>query len=252
MIKNTLQKSSHFLLLSFFGACYLFFGASANAQTTPSPTCQPLYGGGAYNCSSKNLSVDKTVQDPQSGVFVQNLGVNDAHYSPESTVTFRVLVKNTSNQALKNITIKDTLPKYLTYTSGEGKYDNTTKTLTITLASLDGGKSKSYDIKAKVAKIQDLPQDQSVSCLTNQTNVKTGDQSASDNVSFCLQRQATVGTSNITYPTPTVTKGGQVVYPVTTNQTITRTPPTGPEALALFALAPLAGLGQFLRRKASK
>ncbi len=222
----------------------------ALAATTPTPTCKPLFGGGIYNCNGSKLTVDKTVQDVQSGSFVQNLGVNDAHYSPESTVAFRIVVKNPSSDTIKNITVKDTLPQYVTYATGDGKYDSATKSLTITLASLPGGKTQTYDIKAKVANIKDLPQDQAVMCLTNQVIVKNADQTISDNAQFCIQRQATVG--NTTQTTQNTSKGGQVVYPVTVNQTVKKTPPTGPEALALIALAPAGLFGAFLRRKAGK
>jgi uncharacterized repeat protein (TIGR01451 family) len=231
------------LLASITLGISLFVSATVHAAAAPTPTCQPIFGGGKYTCSTGSLTVDKTVQDVQSGAFVQNLGVNDAHYSPESTVTFRIIVKNPGNDTIKNITIKDTFPKYLTYTSGEGKYDSGSRALTIPLGSLAGGKSQSYDIKAKVAKVQDLPQDQSVICLTNQALVKTADQTISDNAQFCIQRQASVGTSPLktnTQPltTTSTSKGGQIVYPVTTNQTITKTPPTGPPFSSSFLFSP--------------
>lgn len=249
--------------LAFIASTFLLSSASfTNAATTPTPTCKPIFGGGSYNCTSNGLTVDKTVQDAQSGVFVQNLGINDSHFTPESTITFRIIVKNTSSESINSITLKDTFPQYITYTSGDGKYDSSSKSLTISLSSLKKGESKQYDIKAKVAKVQELPQDQSVICLTNQALAKSSDQTISDNTQFCVQRQAGVTViptnttkGNVVNPTPTipsVSKGGQVVYPITVNQSVTKTPSTGPEALALFALAPAGLLGSFLRRKAAK
>ena len=49
-------------------------------------------------------------------------------------------------------------------------------------------------------------------------------------------------------PTPqkTQTKGGQTVAPASTVKT---TPPTGPEALGLISLIPMAAAGFYLRRK---
>lgn len=237
-----------FLLASLSLGLTFFTFTSVFAATTPTPTCQPIFGGGTYTCNGGTLTVDKTVQDVQSGSFVQNLGVNDAHYSPEATVTFKIQVKNTGTSTIKNITIKDTFPQYTSYASGTGKYDSAAKTLTITLSSLDGGKTQSYEIKGKVVKLAELPQDQSIVCATNQVSVRTTDQSISDTAQFCIQRQAAVGGNpNGT----TITKGGQIVYPVNTNTKVTKTPPTGPEALALFALAPAGLLGTFLRRKAT-
>ena len=47
--------------------------------------------------------------------------------------------------------------------------------------------------------------------------------------------------------TPTQTKGGQTIYPVSQSKT---TPSTGPETWAIVALIPLGGIGMLLRNKA--
>jgi hypothetical protein len=57
--------------------------------------CSPSYG--AYNSCIPvtSLIINKTVQDPKTKTFVENLSNTDTRYSPESVVPFKVTVKNT-------------------------------------------------------------------------------------------------------------------------------------------------------------
>ncbi|MBI5044826.1 MAG: DUF11 domain-containing protein [Candidatus Levybacteria bacterium] len=205
-------------------------------------TCEPTYGGGT-NCVTTKILIDKSVKNPQSGQFVDNLTINDPKYAPNDTVSFQLKVTNTSDQALSNVSVTDVLPSHLTYVSGisGGSYDNSTKTLTFNAGDFKVNESKTFTLNAKIAQASDLPADQGILCETNQSFVAVNNVQNQDNAQVCIQKP-TLGT------TSTMTKGGQVVYP---SPNAKATPKTGAEMLALFALIPSSIGGLILRRKTS-
>jgi|SRR3989344_727306 len=210
------------------------FVGVAKADTS----CQPIYGGGQTCIQVGNLLVNKTVKNPQSGAFVDNLSVNDPKYAPSSTVTFKITVTNTGSGNISKATVKDTLPNFVTFVSGPGSFDANTKVLTFEVGNLGAGQSQTFDIQAKVADSGSLPADQGITCVVNQVSGTADSMQSSDNAQFCVEKLV-LG----------VTKGGLKVFPA---PQVTTTPPTGPEMFALIGLIPAGGFGMFLRRKTSK
>lgn len=209
-------------------------------KTSASSSCQPIYGGGETCVQVGNISINKTVKNPSTGSFVDNLSVNDPKYSPTSTVNFQITVTNTGNGNISSTTVKDTFPNYVTFVSGpkDGKFDSNSKVLTFTVGNLAAGASQTFDVSAKVADQGSLPADQGVTCVVNQVNATSNDnQQSSDNSQFCIEK-----------PTPT-TKGGLKVFPA---PAVVTTPSTGPEMLPLIGLIPSGLFGIFLRRKSLK
>ena len=95
---------------------------------TPTPTgtsCNPTYGQGG-TCETTIITLDKKVAHPQTGTFVDNLGVNDPKFAAEQSVPFKLTVTNTGTASVSAVTVKDTLPSYVTYESG-GSYDSTNR-----------------------------------------------------------------------------------------------------------------------------
>lgn len=205
-------------------------------------TCQPTYGGGT-NCVTTKIIIDKTVKNPQTGQFVDNLNINDPKYAPNDTVAFQLKVTNTSDQALSGVKVTDILPAHLTYVSGVAgaTYDNSTKTLTFNAGDFKVSESKTFTVNAKIDQASSLPADQGIVCETNQSFVSVNDTQNQDNAQVCIQKP-TLGT------TSTMTKGGQVVYPAPKAKS---TPKTGAEMLTLFAIIPSSIGGLILRRKTS-
>src|SRR3989344_1052804 len=118
-------------ILSLFLSSVLFFAVSVSANADSS--CQPIYGGGETCVQVGNVFVNKTVQNPQSNSFVDNLGVNDPKYSPSSNVTFHITVTNNGGNTISKITVKDILPQFVNFVSGPGSFDSNSKTLTFEL-----------------------------------------------------------------------------------------------------------------------
>jgi uncharacterized repeat protein (TIGR01451 family) len=246
-------------LLLIVAAALLYPGV-ASAQTN----CQPLYGGGETCVQAPNISINKLVKHPNENRFVDNLGVNDPKFGPDSTVNFRLEVKNTSNNALTNIRVRDIFPQQITFVKGfqGGSFDNASRTYTINIDRLERGQSRVFDIEAKTVSVNQFPT-QSISCIVNQGQVTQGNSTSQDNAQFCIQRetlsaqltpaqgqpqqQGTPGTTKGGQPQPGTTKGGQPIYPQPQTQAV---PKTGPEAIALAALLPSSLAGILLRKKA--
>lgn len=221
------------------GLMSLSLASSASASTS----CQPIYGGGETCVQVGNISINKTVKNPTTGSFVDNLSVNDPKYTPTSTVNFQITVTNTGNGNISSTTVKDTFPNYVTFVSGpkDGKFDSNTKVLTFTVDDLAAGVSKTFDVSAKVVDQNSLPADQGVTCVVNQVNATSNDnQQSSDNSQFCIEKPTQPGTT---------TKGGLKVFPA---PKVVTTPATGPEMLPLIGLIPSGLFGIFLRKKTNK
>lgn len=204
--------------------------ASGSSYGTVSK-CQVIYGGGETCQQQISFTLTKMVQAP-NGQYVKNLSANDAHFNASSNVTFKITVKNTGDKQIKNLSIVDTFPQYLSFVSGPGKSSG--QDLSFTIDSLNPGEERSFTVVAKTADAATLPQN--VTCVVNEVKGSEPDgHIATDSSQVCIQKPATVPT-NVppkVYNTP----------PMKT------TPNTGPEMLSLIALIPTGAAGFFLRKK---
>ena len=214
-----------FLFASIFiSGIFLSLPANSSAYVT----CQQVYGGGETCIQVGKIFIAKTVQNPQTSAFVDNLSVNEPKFSPEQNIQFRLTVTNNDNATAKNVVVQDTYPQYVNFTSGEGKFDNNTKTLTIEVGELKAGESKTYTLQGKIVSAQSIPGGSGVVCVVNQATAATNGNTSQDNAQFCIEKKV-LG----------------VVYPP---QQVTVTPPTGIDTLALFGFIPGAIVGFMLRR----
>lgn len=154
--------------------------------------CVPVYGGGVQCPRVGQVLINKTVRNPSTGVFVDNLGPLDPKYRPEWLVNFKVTVQNTGDQTLDKITVSDKLPDFVDFTSGPGNYDSKSKTLTFDVFNLSGGTSQTYNIIARVVHPAALPADKSMVCAVNNVNAATSSQTDSDSSQFCIEKEMIV------------------------------------------------------------
>lgn len=260
------------ILLIPTAALLLTLGASnafAAANNYGGSQCQPIYGGGESCPKVPQFEINKTVQNPKTQAFVDNLGVGDAKFAPTQLVPFKLTVKNTTDEKISNVIIKDIFPGVVDFAGGIGDFDANSKTLTIKLESLEANETRDFYVQAKVAAKDKLPADQAVMCVINQSTITIGDKTAQDNAQFCIEKTLTPPANPVNPANPPTTKGGQPVTPGTTTTTTSvanppttkggkpvfppttakKTPETGPEAIALFGLIPSALSGLYLRRK---
>jgi uncharacterized repeat protein (TIGR01451 family) len=200
-----------------------------------------IYGGYGYGYGynsptlEKKISVDKKVKNPTTGAMVDGLTLNDPKFVADQAIVFQVIVTNNGGQKLSNVLVKDIVPQYITLTDSSLSYDQNSKTYSVTIPTLNPGESKTFTFTGKIASSAQLPVNSGSFCLVNQATATSDTATGQDNTQFCVN-----------VPSQPTTKGGIPVYPAPVVKT---TPKTGPEALVLFALAPLAGVGQFLRKK---
>lgn len=207
--------------------------------------CRPIYGGGDTCIQAKNFTVDTRIQDPKSKNFVDNLN-NDNTFPAGSILNMAITVKNTTKNEQSGIEITNTFPQFVDFAEGNGKYDQTKRSLTFTIDKLNANESKTYLVKARVTNQENLPQN-GVSCVANLVQAKIKQEISSDNVQFCLTgTTAAKPQARTSTPAPTATNGGQQIYPKPSSSS---SPATGPEAFALFALLPSGVAGYLIRKK---
>lgn len=222
-------------------------------------SCNPIYGGGPTCITIGGLVLDATVMNPQTNKMVNDLKVNDPKYSPGSIVTFQIKLINTTNSTIGSIDVQHGFPPYVNYSGGEGNFDATSRILSFTVKSLEPSKPKTYNVFGRIAESDQIPGGNGTTCVTSQAVAVVVDPaSAKDTLSFCIENKLQLTpTPTITPPLPTplpvnkpaVKSGFPIITPPAT---ISKTPSTGPEALALFSLIPTGILGWILRKKSRR
>lgn len=218
-----------FLGIVIFLASLVLFPHVSFAQVV----CQPIYGGGQTCVTIGNIAVNKQVLNPQTNQFVDNLGVNDPKFSANQTVTFKIIVTNTGGTTIGTVNATDVFPQFVNFVSGPGSFNQSNRTLSFSVGSLNPGESREFTLAGRIA-TSGLPS--GVACVVNQINVTGDSMQASDVSQLCIEQKA-------------VTKGGLPVMPPAK---VTVTPPTGPEMLPLIGLLPAGIGGWFLRRLGGK
>ncbi len=227
-----------FVAIVFLTLGIIFSGASFASYG--SEACQPIYGGGQTCVTTAKFILDKKVLHPKetkgnAQVYVDNLSINDPKFVAVQRVKFQLVVTNTGNETISELTLTDILPDFVDFVSGPGTYDSKTRTMTLSIPNLNPDESRKYTIETKVRANETLPQGQGVVCVVNQASLMSGSDESRDNSQFCIQK--------------TTTKGGLPVLPA---PGLKQTPATGPEMLGLIGLIPAGLAGLLLRRKASK
>lgn len=164
-------KSISAFLLSFI---FFLFVPNAYADYIINPTPQP----------TSQISMNKLVQNPSTGQFVDNLNSTEFKFLPKQEVLFRLEVKNNGQTDLNNIQVKDRLPDFLDFISGPGTFDEASKTLNFNIDKLSPGESKVFDLKASVKTI-----DMGSICVTNFAEAKVNNLIAQDTAVICIEKK---------------------------------------------------------------
>lgn len=230
-------------IFALFAMTAIFFTIPAPARAATTPNCIPIYGGGESCIQTEPITVNLQVQHPETDQYVDNLSAQQALFDPGEAVSFRIAIRNTGDKVVSDLTITDILPEYIDFVRGDGKFDRNTHSFSFTIDELGSEENRVYFLEGRIANRNSLPNTTQPTCVFNQVAVSFGKNTSQDNARLCIAARTTT-------PTPTkaaATKGGTTIYPPTRSKT---TPETGPQALALFALIPLGGLGLWLKKKA--
>ncbi|MDZ4227864.1 MAG: hypothetical protein U1E54_01320 [Candidatus Levybacteria bacterium] len=216
------------------------FPLKASADTS----CQPIYGGGQSCIATNNIIVNKTILNPQTNQFVDNLNINNPKHQPGFITTFQVSITNTGNTNVPRIDVRDIFPQYVSFSSGAGAFDSNTNTLSFSLTNLAPNETRKYTVIGRIINAEQIPiASGSVVCVVNQAIAMVdGNNISQDNAQFCIEK-------TLTPATIVTTKGGFPVFPPVLT---TSAPATGPEAFALLALVPAGFSGWFMIKYANK
>lgn len=177
-------KTTLGIALSAFALAVLPSGVNAQSCTTQ-------YGNGQYGveCVPIDVTINKQVKDPISLVFVENLGPSDNKFSPGAEVNFKLIVHNASSQDWSKVTVRDTIPQFLTFEAGPGTYDKNSKVLTVELENLKANETREFEFLAKVDESGAFSKDKSLFCVTNHAEVKVDSRTDEDTAELCIQTQ---------------------------------------------------------------
>lgn len=208
------------------------FGVFASTAFADTSRCQVVYGGGEVCDEKIEFALDKKVLSPsKGGVFVDNLQTNDARFQVGSNIEYKIIVTNTGDKKITNVTVTDTLPQHVTYVAG-GSYDNNSRKVTYTIKELDKGAKTELSLTVKVDGSA-LPANQSVVCVVNQASARDDSgATASDSAQACIEKSIPTKTEVVTAPP------------------VKKIPETGPEMLSLLLLVP-SGIGGYILKKKS-
>ncbi|HVZ11853.1 MAG TPA: hypothetical protein VG965_02380 [Patescibacteria group bacterium] len=219
----------------------LFGSVATSAFASGESNCQPIYGGGQVCQNNLKFTINKLVQKPGTNNYVDNLTINDPRYNPSTNVTFKISITNTGNTEIDNLNVVDNFPQYLTFVAGVGNTNVGASQINFTIGKITAGQTLDFLITAKTADAGNLPNNQAITCVTNNVVATANDGTqASDNAQLCIEKSipGTTTTTTTTNNTPILSK-----------PTITTIPSTGPETDILFGLIGSGSLGYFLRRK---
>ena len=155
------------------------------------PTVHGQYITPVVSPQYSQLAINKTVRNPVSNVYVDNLSAQDYTFLPGQLATFRIEVKNVGQTELNNIQVKDMLPQLLDFEVGGGSYDKAARVLTFNVDNLKVGESRTFDFHARVQPTTGLV------CVSNLAEARSGQLFGQDSTSVCIGGQILGGVQEL-------------------------------------------------------
>lgn len=134
-------------------------------------------------------SVQETKGGDKTGTYRDNLSVSDDKFAPAEQVYFEIVVKNTSEETLENVVVREYIPTYMEPVVGPGKYDKNERTVTYTISKLEPGESNTKYFKMQLYPQEQLPADQAIVKLVNKVDVRAEGTYDSDTVQFYVEKE---------------------------------------------------------------
>ncbi len=166
--------------------------------------CEPIYGGGT-TCQPSSMVVTKTVLNPQTNVYVHDLGINDPLFHPGDPITFQISVTNIGTRDLGHVAVTDNLPGVITFVAGEsgiGTFDSSTNTFSFFFPGVAPGQTVSLILTGHIVDASHFPTTQDGACVTNQAVATNGEVTSQDSTQFCIFHPVTGAPAPITTVPP--------------------------------------------------
>lgn len=174
---------------------FLLAMALVTALSFPSKTFAQSYGGyGSYNPTFAPgiVHVNKQVRNPVTGVYVDNLGLNDPHFFADNAIFFRISVENSGTSTISRVTVTDNLPPFIQYVSG-GNYSAGNRQVQFYFDNVAPGERRYTTVQVRALPLDQLPAAKSLLCPVNRvfaTSVDGGN--AEDSAQFCIEKSIMV------------------------------------------------------------
>lgn len=157
--------------------------------------CVPVYGGGVSCPRPAEVLLNKTVRNPATGVYVDNiLPTDNTNYRPGAIVPFHIKVQNSGDETLSLVTVTDSIPSFTDFSSIDSvaenaNYDSNTRKLTFTVSNLAGNTSRTLTLNLRVVSEAALPANKTLVCPINIVDaVSSNNGTDHDESQFCVQR----------------------------------------------------------------
>lgn len=136
---------------------------------------------------SRQIIIDKQLKPNSWSNWQDNLSAVLFTFIANDIIDFKIIVKNSGEDQLKNIQLTDYLPDYLNFLSATTGYTKNNQEISWKIDSLSAGAEQVYLIQAQVVGSDQL-KDKGGFCLTNKSTVKTETGEADeDTAEFCLE-----------------------------------------------------------------
>ena len=129
---------------------------------------------------SKSISIDKKVRPINSNKYLDNISQDDKTFFEDNSLDFSILVENTGNRDLTNLTIKDFLPLFQKIIFNPGVYDKNKAEINWSIGNLNVGESKVFTIRTRIGEVKSKYSQM----LTNKVCVNGDNVSDCDRASF--------------------------------------------------------------------
>ncbi|MBI3955499.1 DUF11 domain-containing protein [Candidatus Gottesmanbacteria bacterium] len=181
-----------------WAAWAIFLGLSSS-QISASAGCVPVYGGGVSCPRPAEVLLNKTVRNPATGVYVDNiLPTDNTNYLPGAIVSYHIKVQNSGDETLSSVTVTDSIPSFTDFSSIDAgaensNYDSNTRKLTFTVSNLSGNTSRTLTLNLRVVSEAALPPNKTLVCPINIVDaVSSNNGTDHDESQFCIQKAVEV------------------------------------------------------------
>lgn len=134
---------------------------------------------------ARQLVVDKQLKSSSTNEWQDNLPASQIVLKEGDLVDFKIIIRNSGDEELKNITVTDELPSFLSFIFGPAQ-PNDQNQLSWQIESLAAGEEKSFTIRTKISGTESASQEGTF-CLMNKAlaSAESGE-GDEDTASFCL------------------------------------------------------------------
>jgi uncharacterized repeat protein (TIGR01451 family) len=165
------------LYINKTGWGWMLAGALVCGLFLPKITLAQYYSQGEVK---KSISIDKKIRPINSDISRDNIDKDERTFFEGDSLDFSIVVENTSNQELVDLTVSDFLPSYQNIIFNPGIYDKKIAEINWNIDRLGVGESRVFTIRTRIGEVKSLY----AQMLTNKVCVNGDTVSDCDRASF--------------------------------------------------------------------